>query len=105
MHEAFDRRRLIIHDILNSIDGVTSMKPQGAFYAYPSFENVLGRSLNGKTASTTAELADIVLEEAKVAIVPGEAFDGPGYFRMAFALSDEDLAEGAGRIRDFVNAG
>jgi len=103
MHAAFDRRRHVIHGILNGIDGVTCMNPQGAFYAYPSFEGVLGRDLNGKSASTTSELAEILLEEVHVAVVPGEAFDGPGYFRMAFALSDDDLAEGAGRIRDFIN--
>lgn len=105
MHEAFDRRRMVIHDILNGIDGVTSMKPQGAFYAYPSFEGVLGRELHGRAANTTAELAEVILEEANVAVVPGEAFDGPGYFRMAFALSDDDLAVGAGRIADFINKG
>lgn len=105
MHEAFDRRRHRIHDGLNAIDGVTCMNPQGAFYAYPSFEGVLGRELRGRTANTTAELADLILDEVKVAIVPGEAFDGPGYFRMAFALGDDDLGEGVQRIADLINNG
>ena len=105
MHTAFDRRRKTIHRMLNEIDGVECMNPQGAFYAYPSFEGVLGRKLNGRVATTTQELADIFLEEAKVALVPGEAFDGPGYCRMAFALSDEDLEEGVSRLADLIGRG
>ena len=103
MHEAFNRQRLVIDELLNSIDGVVSMRPQGAFYAYPSVEGLLGRNLGGRTATTSAELAAIFLDEVNVAVVPGEAFDGAGYFRMAFALGDDDLREGVERIRDFVD--
>jgi aspartate aminotransferase len=102
MRAAFDRRRKTIHRMLNEIDGVVCAEPEGAFYAFPSFEGVLGRSLNGRVATTTAELATILLEEAKVAVVPGEAFAAPGYFRLAFALGDDELVEGITRIADLV---
>jgi len=105
MHTSFDRRRQMIFQGLNAIDGVSCMRPQGAFYAYPSFEGLLGRNLGGKVANSTAELADLLLDEIKVALVPGEAFDGPGYCRMAFALGDDDLGEGVQRIADLVARG
>jgi aspartate/methionine/tyrosine aminotransferase len=98
MREAFLRRGKTIHAMLQDIDGVECLEPQGAFYAFPSFEGVLGRSIAGKTPSTTAELADVFLDEAKVAMVPGEAFEAPGYMRLSFALSDADIEEGIGRI-------
>lgn len=98
MREAFLRRGKTIHAMLQDIDGVECLEPQGAFYAFPSFEGVLGRNIAGKTPSTTAELADVFLDEAKVAMVPGEAFEAPGYMRLSFALSDADIEEGIGRI-------
>ena len=76
--------------------------PQGAFYAFPSFEGVLGRELAGQTPTTTLELADLILDEAKVAFVPGEAFGSPGYGRFSFALDDDDLQEGIRRIAEFL---
>ena len=85
--------------MLNGIDGVTCLEPQGAFYAFPSFEGVLGRP---GIPDTTAELAGWILEEAQVAVVPGEAFAGPGYARLSFALGDDDLGEGIGRIADLL---
>jgi aspartate aminotransferase len=100
MRDAFDRRRRTIHRLLNEIDGVTCIEPDGAFYAFPSFQGVLGRDIKGRTASTTAELADLVLDLAEVALVPGEAFGAPGYCRLSYALGDDDLAEGVGRIAD-----
>ena len=78
MRAAFDRRRKRMHELLNSIDGVYCPEPEGAFYAFPSFEGVLGRTINGRVASSTTELATIILEEAKVAVVPGEAFGTAG---------------------------
>jgi aspartate/methionine/tyrosine aminotransferase len=63
---------------------------------------VLGRTINGRTASSTTELAEIILEEVKVAVVPGEAFGAPGYFRFSFALGDDDLVEGIERIADLI---
>ena len=98
MREAFDRRRRRIHEMLNEIPGVSCVEPEGAFYAFPSFREVLGRPLRGRTPATTLELAEVILDEAKVAIVPGEAFGAPGYARLSYALGDLDLEEGVNRI-------
>jgi len=102
MRAAFDRRRRTIHRLLNEIPGVSCFDPEGAFYAFPSLEGLLGRPLHGRTAATTLELAEIILEEANVAFVPGEAFGAPGYGRFSYALSDEDLERGIGRIAQLV---
>jgi aspartate/methionine/tyrosine aminotransferase len=98
MRAAFDRRRRTIHRLLNDIDGVTCTEPEGAFYAFPSFHGVLGRELGGRKVTTTLELAEVLLEQAKVAIVPGEGFGAPGYARLSYALGDDDLEEGLERI-------
>ena len=98
MRAAFDRRRRRMLELLRAIPGVTCVEPQGAFYAFPSLEGVLGRELRGQTPATSMELADLLLEEAKVAIVPGEAFGAPGYARLSYALGDDDLVEGVTRI-------
>ncbi|HUY06572.1 MAG TPA: pyridoxal phosphate-dependent aminotransferase [Acidimicrobiales bacterium] len=102
MRAAFDRRRQTIHTMLNSIDRVTCFEPQGAFYAFPSFKGVLGRSIRGSRPSTTLELAEMVLEEALVAFVPGEAFGAPGYGRFSYALGDDDMQEGVQRVADLL---
>jgi len=102
MSEAFDRRRKIIHSMLNAIDGVECSDPEGAFYAFPSFEGVLGRTIAGVKVDTTLQLADLILDEVKVAFVPGEAFGAPGYARFSFALGDDDMIEGVQRIADFL---
>jgi aspartate aminotransferase len=102
MRSAFDRRRRAMHRLLTGIDGVECQEPQGAFYAFPSFEGVLGREIAGRRPATTTELAELILEEAKVAIVPGEAFGAPGYARFSFALGDDDLGEGIGRLADLL---
>ena len=99
MRAAFDRRRRAMHKMLNGIDGVTCLKPQGAFYAFPSFERVLSRP---GMPDNTSDLAGWILDEVQVAIVPGEAFAGPGYARLSFALGDDDLGEGIGRIADLL---
>jgi len=98
MREAFDRRRRLMYELLDAIPGVTCPEPEGAFYAFPSFAGVLGRDLEGRRPATTLELADVVLDKAKVAIVPGEAFGAPGYARLSYALGDEALAEGVKRL-------
>ncbi len=98
MREAFDRRRRRMHELLAAIDGVECPEPEGAFYAFPSFAGVLGRDLEGRTPATTLELADVVLDKAKVAIVPGEAFGAPGYVRLSYALGDDALVEGVSRL-------
>ena len=102
MRAAFERRAGIAHKMLNAIDGVTCIEPEGAFYAYPNLTGLLGRPINGRVASSTLELAALLLEEVKVAIVPGEAFGTPGYARLSFALGDDDLGEGLQRIADLV---
>ncbi|MGA0230490.1 MAG: pyridoxal phosphate-dependent aminotransferase, partial [Ilumatobacteraceae bacterium] len=98
MREAFARRGAAMHAALNAIDGVSCIAPQGAFYCFPNVSGLLGRDIAGQTAATTLELADLVLSEAKVAFVPGEAFGAPGYARFSFALGDDDIAEGIARI-------
>jgi len=102
MREAFARRAILIHGLLNDIPGVTCMVPQGAFYAFPSMEGLLGRNFGGVTPTTTSELCEVILDQAKVALVPGEAFDAPGYVRISFAVSDADITEGIGRIAELV---
>ena len=102
MREAFDRRRRTIVSQLSEIPGIVCPEPLGAFYVYPSVKGLLGKPLRGRTASTSAELAALILEEAEVAIVPGEAFGTPGYARLSYALGDTDLAEGIGRIAKLV---
>jgi aspartate aminotransferase len=101
MRAAFDRRRQTIHRMLNQIDGVVCVEPQGAFYAFPSVKGLLGKSFRGHRPSTSGELAELCINEAKVAVVPGEAFGAPGYFRMSYALGDDDLVEGVTRLADF----
>lgn len=102
MRVAFDRRRQVMHEKLSSMEGVICMEPEGAFYAFPSFEGVLGQTIAGKKAQTTLELSDIVLEEAKIAFVAGEAFGAPGYGRFSFALGDDALAEGMDRLAELL---
>ncbi|WP_380167075.1 pyridoxal phosphate-dependent aminotransferase [Jannaschia sp. R86511] len=99
MREAFDRRRATMVRMLSEIDGVSCPVPQGAFYAYPDVRGLLGRSIAGRTPTTSAELAALILEEAEVAVVPGEAFGPSGYLRLSYALGDDDLVEGVGRIQ------
>src|SRR3954471_12191492 len=103
MRAVYDRRRRTIVSLLSDIPGVVCPEPLGAFYAYPSVKGLLGVPLRGRTATDSAELATIILEEVEVAVVPGEAFGTPGYLRMSYALADEDLAEGVGRIAKLVS--
>jgi aspartate/methionine/tyrosine aminotransferase len=98
MRAVYDRRRSTIVSMLSDIPGVVCPEPLGAFYAYPSVKGLLGVPLRGRTAHNSAELADLILDEVEVAVVPGEAFGTPGYLRMSYALADEDLAEGVARI-------
>jgi aspartate/methionine/tyrosine aminotransferase len=102
MREAFDRRRQEMYRLLSAIPGVECIEPEGAFYAFPNMTGVLGRELGGSTPQSTLELAGVLLDQAKVAIVPGEAFGAPGYARLSYALGDEQIAEGITRIADFL---
>jgi aspartate/methionine/tyrosine aminotransferase len=105
MGEAFDRRRKLIVGLINEIPGFDCPTPNGAFYVYPSVKGVLGRTIRGKTPKTSAELATLILEEAEVAAVPGEAFGPSGYLRFSYATSDEDIIEGIGRIKKLITEG
>jgi aspartate aminotransferase len=98
MRSAFERRGAVMSELLNAISGVRCLEPQGAFYCFPSFEEVLGREYEGMTPHNTLELSALILDEARVAIVPGEAFGAPGYARLSFAVGDDDLVEGVQRI-------
>ena len=102
MRRAFDRRRGLIVSALNDIPGIVCPEPEGAFYAYPSVKGLLNVPIHGRTAASSAELADLILDEAEVAIVPGEAFGTNGYLRFSYALGDADISEGVGRIAKLV---
>ena len=102
MKVAFDRRRRTMVGMLNDIEGVDCPVPQGAFYVYPSVKGLLGRTIRGVTPQTSAELAALILDEAEVAVVPGEAFGPSGYLRLSYALGDADLAEGVSRLQKLL---
>jgi aspartate aminotransferase len=104
MRDAFARRGKLMYELLSKIPGVHVLAPQGAFYCFPSFESVLGHDIRGRTPRTTLELCEVLLDEAKVAVVPGEAFGAPGYARLSFALGDDALGEGVRRIADLLGA-
>ncbi|MFM8671894.1 MAG: pyridoxal phosphate-dependent aminotransferase [Candidatus Nanopelagicus sp.] len=103
MGEAFDRRRKLIVKLLNEIPGVSCPTPTGAFYVYPSVKNVLGKEIRGKRPNSSAELATLILDEVEVAAVPGEAFGPSGYLRFSYALGDEDIVEGIGRVKKLLS--
>jgi aspartate aminotransferase len=102
MRAAFERRGRTMYRLLSGVPGVEVLEPQGAFYAFPNLSAYLGRDIRGRRPADTLELSAVLLEEAKVAVVPGEAFDAPGYARMSFALGDDDLGEGCQRIADLL---
>ena len=104
MRDAFDRRRRTIYTMLNDIDGFDCYEPEGAFYAFPSVKGVFGRTIAGVTVTNSLDLADVVLGEAKVAFVPGDGFGAPGYARFSYALGDDDIEEGIGRIAKLLAA-
>ena len=103
MRTAFDRRRHLIVNGLNAIAGISCPMPDGAFYAYPNVQGLLGKTIDGSRPQTSAELAELAIDVAKVAVVPGEAFGAPGYFRMSYALGDADLQEGVSRLASLFN--
>jgi aspartate/methionine/tyrosine aminotransferase len=102
MRAAFDRRRTTMTSMLNAIDGVSCVVPDGAFYCFPDVTGLLGRELSGRLVTTSAELAELLLAIAQVATVPGEAFGAPGHLRLSSAISDADLVEGVQRIAQFA---
>lgn len=98
MRTAFDRRRRAMVGRLRAIEGVELVEPEGAFYAFPSVRGVLERPIAGRRLTSSLELADLLLDEARVAVVPGEAFGAAAALRLSYALSDADLEEGVDRI-------
>lgn len=102
MRTAFDRRGRMMYEMLSAIDGIECLAPQGAFYCFPSVEGLLGRTVAGRTVNTSMELCDVLLDAAKVAIVPGEAFGAPGYVRLSFATSDANITEGVQRVAELL---
>ncbi|MDD2818342.1 MAG: pyridoxal phosphate-dependent aminotransferase [Candidatus Nanopelagicales bacterium] len=98
MKVAFDRRRKLITGMLDAIPGVNCPLPEGAFYVYPSVKDLIGKSLRGQKIESSAQLSGLILDEVEVAVVPGEAFGTPGYLRLSYATSDNDITEGVTRI-------
>lgn len=102
MRESFDRRRRLIVSMLREIPLLDVPEPHGAFYVYPSVERILGKEVAGQTPTTSQELANLILEKAEVAVVPGEAFGPSGFIRLSYALGDDDLKEGITRLQDLL---
>ena len=98
MRETYDRRRQIAFEKLNAIPGVVCPEPQGAFYVFPSIEGTYGREIGGRAIDSAMTFCEVMLDVAKVAMVPGEGFGAPGYVRISYALSDADLIEGLDRL-------
>ena len=106
MRAAFDRRRRTMHTMLNDCAGVTCVEPEGAFYAFPSVRALLGRHLAGRLVSSSEDVAAVAIDEAQVAVVPGEAFGAQGYLRLSYALGDDAIVEGITRLSKlFATAG
>lgn len=102
MKIAFDRRRKLITRMLDAIPGVTCPLPEGAFYVYPSVKGLIGKTIRGKEITSSAGLADVILDEVEVAVVPGEAFGTPGYLRLSYAIGDDDIVEGVTRMASLL---
>jgi aspartate/methionine/tyrosine aminotransferase len=102
MRAAFDRRRRTIVELLSAIPGVQCPTPRGAFYVYPAVQDLLGKTIRGIRPETTVDLAAVILEHAEVAVVPGEAFGTPGFLRFSYALGDDDLRTGIGRMAELL---
>lgn len=103
MREAFDRRRQLIVSELSKIEGMKVPNPLGAFYVYPDVTGLLGKTWRGKTPTTSLELADLILDEVEVAVVPGEAFGPSGFIRLSYALGDDELLEGVRRLQELFS--
>ncbi|MDR3048959.1 MAG: pyridoxal phosphate-dependent aminotransferase [Elusimicrobiota bacterium] len=102
MRKEFEKRRDFIVSSLNSIKGITCAKPSGAFYVFPNIAALIGKTLKGKKINSDMDLADYLLEEAKIAIVPGSAFGAQGYIRFSYATSLDNIKKGMERFRAAV---
>ena len=101
VHE-FKRRRDVIVARLNALPGIHCLKPQGAFYVFPNVSKLLGRTVNDRRLASPCDFADYLLEEAKVAVVPGEDFGSKEHIRFSYATALEDIEKGCKRIADAV---
>lgn len=104
MRREFDERRKYMVEKLNQIKGIFCLKPSGAFYAFPNVSKILekGVKYNGKRIINSFDLADFILKEAEVALIPGSAFEAEGYLRLSYATSMEDVKEGLDRIENIL---
>ncbi|HSQ12633.1 MAG TPA: pyridoxal phosphate-dependent aminotransferase [Candidatus Deferrimicrobium sp.] len=102
MVREFQKRRAVIVELLNAIAGIHCLKPSGAFYVFPNIAALIGKSANGKKLNSPCDVADYLLEEAKVAGVPGEDFGSQQHIRFSYATSLPDIEKGCMRIRDAV---
>ncbi|HET9297522.1 MAG TPA: pyridoxal phosphate-dependent aminotransferase [Candidatus Binatia bacterium] len=100
MVDEFAKRRNVVVERLNAISGVQCLKPQGAFYVFPNIAAFIGKNVNGKSLTSPCDIADYLLEEAKVAAVPGEDFGSNAHIRLSYATSLENIEEGCRRMRD-----
>lgn len=98
MRKEFEKRRDYIVERLNKIDGIKCLKPEGAFYVFPNISELLGKEYNGRFVNTDVEFADYLLEQAKIAVVPGSAFGARGYIRLSYATSMKNIIEGIDRL-------
>ncbi|MGH7643434.1 MAG: pyridoxal phosphate-dependent aminotransferase [Candidatus Dormibacteria bacterium] len=103
MRQAFAQRRAVILASLDRLPGFECPPPDGAFYVFPSVTGVLGREIAGRRVDSSEQLAALLLDEAKVAVVPGEAFGAPGHLRFSYALADDLLAEGMARVQRLLD--
>ncbi len=102
MRKEFERRRNYIVERLNKINGINCLKPEGAFYVFPNISGLLGKEYNGKLVNTDMEFADYLLDEAKIAVVPGSAFGAEGYIRLSYATSMENIVNGIDRLEQSI---
>lgn len=102
MRRTYDRRRRRVHEVLADVDDIACPLPEGAFYVFPDVRDRLRRPVGGTTVTTSADLCTLLLDEAQVALVPGEGFGAPGHVRLSYALSDDDLEKGLTRIAEVL---
>jgi aspartate aminotransferase len=98
MREEYRKRRDSLHAWLTADPRIACVKPAGAFYLFPDLSECLASS----PFATTTEFAQALLDESRVAVTPGEAFDAPGFVRLSYATSIENLREGSRRLLEFV---
>ncbi|HEY8390201.1 MAG TPA: pyridoxal phosphate-dependent aminotransferase [Clostridia bacterium] len=103
MVNTFDARRKLIVDFVNSIPGLSCPNPQGAFYVMINISSIFGKSIDGKVIDSALKAAELMLEYARIAVVPCESFGAPEYIRLSYAVSEKDIKEGLNRLKEFLN--